>query len=370
MTTEDRRKQIGAVESRAMSLTRIRVKNRAQIDSIDDKLVSLLEERMSLVKEIGEAKKRSDTAIYCPAREKEILTRLCRHKGLLGKKAIEAIFLEIFAASRSLEHSERVAFLGPVGSFTHQAAESRFGATGDYLCMQSIGAVFEAVESARAKYGVVPIYNNNSGLVGDTLRRLETSSLLIVGDMELPIHHCFAAKSEKLGAIKRIYSKDAAFEQCAAFLQGHSLENVERIPIESTAKAAKLASEDPEAAAICSHIAAQLLNLPIIFDNIQDSGENKTRFAILSDFVSEPSGSDTTSIIAQTQDKPGALFTLLKEFNDAKINLTQIESLPSKGDKRNSRFFIDFEGHRDDPKPSATLSKIKHYKWLGSYARS
>jgi chorismate mutase/prephenate dehydratase len=349
-----------------MSLSEIR----AQIDAIDDNLLALLEERMSLVKRIGEIKKMDCATIYRPAREKEILSRLASHKGLLSKAAIEAIFFEIFAVSRSLERSERVAFLGPIGSFTHQAAESRFGAMGDYLSMQSIGAVFKAVESLGAKYGVVPIYNNTSGLVGDTIERLENSPLLIVGDMEIAIHHCLAAKSEKLSAIERIYSKDAAFGQCGEFLRGHNLENIEHIPIESTAKAARLACEDDKSAAICSHIAAKLNRLPILFDNIQDSGENKTRFAILSDFSNQPSGGDVTTIIARTPNKPGALFALLKEFNDAKINLSQIESLPSRGDKRNSRFFIDFEGHKDDPKTQATLSKIKQYKWLGSYARS
>ncbi|MDR0665017.1 MAG: chorismate mutase [Helicobacteraceae bacterium] len=348
-----------------MSLTEIRTR----IDAIDDNLLTLLEERMGLVKLIGEIKKMDCANIYRPAREKEILSRLAKHKGLLSKAAIEAIFYEIFAVSRLLERSERVAFLGPVGSFTHQAAESRFGATSDYLSMQSIGAVFAAVESSGAKYGVVPIYNNTSGLVGDTIDRLEQSPVLIVGDMELAIHHCLAAKTDKLSAIERIYSKDAAFGQCGEFLRGYGLEHIEHIPIESTAKAARFASEDEKSAAICSHIAAKLNNLPILFDNIQDSGENKTRFAILSDFSNQPSGDDATSIIAQTPNKPGALFALLKEFNDARINLTQIESLPSRGDKRNSRFFIDFEGHKDDPKPSETLSRIKRYKWLGSYAR-
>ncbi|MDR1451331.1 MAG: chorismate mutase [Helicobacteraceae bacterium] len=343
---------------------------RAKIDEIDDQLLELLEKRMGLVQEIGAFKRENQAAIYRPAREREILKRLARRKGLLNEYAIEAIFQEIFAASRLLERSERIAFLGPIGSFTHQAAESRFGATGDYLRMQSIGAVFEAVESARAKYGVAPIYNNTSGLVGDTLERLATSDLLIVGDLEMKIRHCFASRAENLNRVKRIYSKDAAFGQCEAFLAGHDLGEIERAPIESTAKAAKLASQEEDAAAICSHIAAKLHNLPIMFDNIQDSGENATRFVILSDFVNPPSGDDTTSIIAQTPNKPGALFALLKEFNDAEINLTQIESLPSKGDKRHSRFFIDFEGHRDNPSASATLARIKQYKWLGSYARS
>ncbi|MDR1911056.1 MAG: chorismate mutase [Helicobacteraceae bacterium] len=350
-----------------MSLEEIR----KRIDAIDDKLWELLEARMSLVQEIGEIKKKERLTIYRPAREKEILSRLSARKGRLSQSAIEAIFLEIFAASRTLEFAERIAFLGPVGSFTHQAAESRFGANGDYLSMQSIGAVFDAAESKRAKYGVTPIYNNTSGLVGEAIDRLEKSSLLIVGDMELAIHHCFATKAQSLNAIDNIYSKDAAFGQCGAFLQGHALDGrVKMIPIESTAKAARLASEDEKSAAICSHIAAKLYNLPVMFDNIEDTGENTTRFAIISDFENPSSAQDKTTIIAQTPNKPGALFALLKAFKDANINLAQLESLPSKGDRISSRFFIDFEGHKDDPKIAETLSKIKNYKLLGSYARS
>ncbi|GHV05482.1 chorismate mutase [Campylobacterota bacterium] len=350
-----------------MNMSKIRL----QINAIDDQLLALLEERMELVRAIGEIKRQSGTAIYRPDREREILDRLGAHKGVLTKSAIEAIFLEIFAVSRHLELAEKIAFLGPVGSFSHQAAESRFGAFGEYLAMQTIAAVFNAVEAGRAKYGVVPIANNVSGLVGDTIDKLETSSLLIASDMELPIHHAFASRAESLNAIKRVYSKDVAFCQCRAFFAEHLLETLDYIPVESTTKAAQLASADHEAAAVCSHIAAKLHDLPVLFENIEDSGENRTRFAILSDFQNPASGKDKTTILAQTPNKAGALFLLLKEFNDAAINLTKLDSRPSKGDESRSQFFIDFDGHRDDPAVAAILERRKDtIKWLGSYAKT
>ncbi|MDR2905810.1 MAG: chorismate mutase [Helicobacteraceae bacterium] len=343
---------------------------RKKIDAIDDRILAALEDRMSLVKEIGAIKKKDSGTIYRPAREKEILSRLGAHKGLLARSAIEAIFREIFAASRQLEQEERVAFLGPEGSFSHQAAESRFGATSEYLPMQTIGAVFKAVESRRAKYGVAPISNNLSGLVGDTIDCLEKSDLLIVGDMELSIHHSFATKAEHLAKIKRVYSKDVAFGQCRAFFSDHNL-SVEMIPVESTAKAARLAADDAESAAICSVIAAKLNELPVMFENIEDSHDNRTRFAIVSDFHNSASRRDLTTILARTPHKPGALFALLKEFNDAQINLTMIESIPSHISKNQTLFFIDFEGHRDDPAIKAILDGRKNeIKWLGSYARN
>ena len=344
---------------------------RGQINTIDDQLVTLLEERMKLVVSVGQIKKTSGGAIYRPEREREILARVSAHTGLLSHAAVEAIFLEIFAASRQLELSERIAFLGPEGSFTHQAAESRFGAFGEYLSMVSIAAVFKAVESGRAKYGVVPIENNTNGVVGETLDALGNGTMVIVAEMMLPIHQAFASKAESLHDIKRIYSKDIAFGQCRSFFAEHMLEEVERVPVESTAKAAKLASEDDHSAAVCSHIAAKIHNLPLLFDNIEDSHTNKTRFVILSNYANAPTGKDKTTILAKTQHKPGALFNFLRDFNEAGINLTKIESRPSKGENFSSWFFIDFEGHRDDHAIAILLEKYKNeVKWLGSYAQT
>ncbi len=345
---------------------------RKKIDSIDDRLLQLLNERMEVVKEVGELKNRTKAPIYRPEREQEILNRLkAKNSGPLNDAAIEAIFLEIFAVSRNLERPERVAYLGPLGSFSHQAAESRFGGMSDYLSMNSISAVFKAVESGRAKYGVVPIENSIDGVVGETLDLLGRSPLLIVSELYMPIHHTFASLEENPQNIKRIYSKDVAFGQCRNFLREHGFDEIELIPVESTAKAAKLAAEQRESAAICSHIAAKLYNLPVLFENIEDMHTNKTRFIVISDFENEISGNDKTSILAKLKDEPGALVRFLEDFDKEKINLTKIESRPAASKEFSYWFYIDFEGHAKDEKVKKVMQKHKdEIKWLGSYVKA
>ncbi|BCD67543.1 prephenate dehydratase [Nitratiruptor sp. YY09-18] len=344
---------------------------RKQIDAIDDQLLELLNKRMEVVKAVGELKNRSKAPIYRPEREIEILNRLKKqNRGPLNDKAIEAIFLEIFAVSRNLERPERVAYLGPEGSFTHQAAESRFGAMSEYLPAHSIAAVFKSIEAERAKYGVVPIENSIDGVVGETLDLLGKSELKIVAEVYMPIHHSFASLEEDIKNIKKIYSKDIAFGQCRKFLQEHFLEDVELIPVESTAKAAMLASKEPKSAAICSNIAAKLYNIPVLFENIEDVHTNMTRFIVLSNFKNQPSGFDKTSILAKLEDKPGALVRFLQDFDKANINLTKIESRPAEDKDFNYWFYIDFDGHVDDANVQEVFKKHpKEIKWLGSYAK-
>lgn len=345
---------------------------RDQIDALDNQMLELLNKRMEIVKSVGEFKNKNGGAIYRPEREVEIIERLSsQNRGLLTKAGIEAIYLEIFAVSRNLELPEKVAYLGPEGSFTHQAAESRFGAMSDYLPMNSIRAVFKSLESKRAKYGVVPIENSRDGIVGETLDYLGESEMKIVAELTIPIHLSFGSKSEKLTDIKRIYSKDKGFGQCRNFLIEHGLEEIERIPVESTAKAAKLAAKDPESAAICSHIAAKLYNLPTMFENIEDVHTNKTRFIILSDFKNQQSSDDKTTILAKLENKPGSLVHFLNQFNDKGINLVKIESRPSmEDDDFSSWFYIDFDGHYDDKNVQDVLTRhAKEVKWLGSYVK-
>ncbi len=343
---------------------------RQQIDAIDDEILELLNKRMEVVKAVGELKNSSNAPIYRPEREIEILRRLkAKNQGPLNDSAIEAIFLEIFAVSRNLERPERVAYLGPEGSFTHQAAESRFGAMSEYLPTHSIPAVFKAVEAGQAKYGVVPIENSIDGVVGETLDLLGKSDLKIVAESYMPIHHSLASLEESIKNIKRIYSKDIAFGQCRNFLQEH-FEDVELIPVESTAKAAKLASKEPHSAAICSNIAAKLYNLPILFENIEDVHTNQTRFIVLSDFKNQKSGFDKTSILAKLKDRPGALVRFLEDFDKAHINLTKIESRPAEDKDFSYWFYIDFDGHIDDENVQQVLGRhIEEIKWLGSYAK-
>ncbi|MGL4631680.1 MAG: chorismate mutase, partial [Leadbetterella sp.] len=192
---------------------------RKEIDQVDDQLLGLLNARMQWVQKVGEVKHTTKSVIYRPEREKQILDRMKeQNQGPLDEKGLEAIFLEIFAAARNIELPERVAFLGPVGSFTHQAAESRFGAVAEYMTLPTIKAVFEAVETQRARYGVIPIENNQEGIVYETVDLLYDSNVNIVAELKIPVHFTFATECENPSNIKRIYSKDIAFRQCRGFL--------------------------------------------------------------------------------------------------------------------------------------------------------
>jgi len=351
---------------------------RDAIDSIDNEVLDLLNKRMKVVHRVGEIKHESGTAVYRPEREKEIIDRLTKQSedtdGDLNYGAIEAIFLEIFAVSRNLELPEAIAYLGPEGSFTHQAAESRFGGMSDYLSLNSIESVFKTLESKRAKFGVVPIENSRDGIVGETLDLLAKSSVKIVSELYMPIHVSFATKANKLEDITKIYSKDKGFGQCREFLSEHGFNDVEQIPVESTAKAAILAAEDENSAAICSHIAAKLYGVPTMFANIEDEHDNATRFVILSDFKNGISGNDKTSILVRLEDavKAGALVHFLQDFDEEEINLSKIESRPSK-DKEGGFdywFYIDFFGHIDEEKIQKVLAKhASEVTWLGSYVK-
>lgn len=350
---------------------------REAIDSIDNQILELLNKRMKVVERVGEIKHDTGAAVYRPEREKAIIERLANinidNHGLLNKNAIEAIYLEIFAVARNLELPERIAFLGPEGSFTHQAAESRFGAMSEYLSLSSIHAVFKTLESKRAKFGVVPIENSRDGIVGETLDYLAKSSVKIVAEIYMPIHMSFVTKMNKLEEIKKIYSKDKGFGQCRDFLLEHGFMNVEQIPVESTATAAILAAKEPNSAAICSHIAAKLYGVPTLFENIEDDPDNKTRFVILSDFKNAISEGDKTSMLVRLQDgvEAGSLVRFLEDFNNQKINLSKIESRPSR-DKTGFGywFFIDFYGHIDEEKvQKAILNHVDEVTWLGSYVK-
>jgi len=344
-------------------------KLRDKIDSIDDTILKLLEERMKIVKNVGELKHKSGGAIYRPEREQEILERLKKNKkNDINDEAIEAVYLEIFAASRNLELPERVAYLGPKGSFTHQAAQSRFGAYADYLSLNTIEAIFKILENKEAKYGVVPIENNTDGIVGITLDCLGKYNSKIVAEFIMDIHHSFASLNDSLGGIKRIYSHPQGYNQCRQFLEEYMLLDLEFIPTRSTAEAAKMSLKDPASAAICSKIGAKMYKLPILFDKIEDNLANKTRFLILSDFKNKKAKKNKTSILAKTKDEPGSLVKFLKKFEQEKVNLTKIESRPLKNSSFETVFYLDFEGYIDDEKVQNVLRGDYEIKWLGSYS--
>ena len=341
---------------------------REKIDSIDDTLLALFNERMELVHQVGELKNTTGAPIYRPEREQAILNRLKeQNRGKLTNSAIDALFLELFAVARNLELPEAVAYLGPEASFTHQAAESKFGAMSRYLPISSIQGVFREVKKGTAKFGVVPIENSSNGIVSDTINGLDEYDLKIIAEVVIDVHLSFATMAEDIKEVEKIYSKDIAFGQCRKFLTDLGLDEKELIPVESTAKAAKLASDDPKSAAICPSVAAKMYNLPILFENIEDDANNRTRFFIISDFENAPSGNDKTSILVRLPNKPGALVEFLNDFEEAEVNLTKIKSHIVEGE---SIFFIEFNGHKDDPKIQPILEKHKDaIKVLGSYVK-
>ena len=344
---------------------------RKNIDRIDDKLLDLYNERLKYVHEVGVLKNKTGASIYRPEREQEILDRLKKRNkemgGMLTDKAIDALFLELFAVARNFELPERIAFLGPEASFTHQAAEMKFGAMSSYIPIHSIKGVFREVAKGQAKFGVVPIENSFNGIVSDTITCLSDYDLKIIAEVMVDIHHVLATKAENIKDIKRIYSKDIAFGQCSQFLSDTGLDMVEQIPVESTAKAAQMAAKDPNSAAICSEVAAKLYQLPMLFENIEDEGNNRTRFFIVSDFENAPSGRDKTTILVKLPNRPGALVDFLNDFKEAKIDLTKIKSHIVGGI---SIFFIEFDGHKEDEKIKRIFEKHKDsIKFLGSYVK-
>ncbi len=341
---------------------------REKIDQIDDKLLKLINERMEYVHQVGTLKNTQGAPIYRPEREQAILDRLkAQNDGKLTDSAIDALFLELFAVARNLELPERIAYLGPEASFTHQAAESRFGAMSAYLPIGSIRGVFREVEKGKAKFGVIPIENSSNGIVSDTIQCLSQYNLKIIAEVVVEIHLVLASTTDDLRKIKKIYSKDIAFGQCSQFLEDFGLDEVEQVPVESTAKAAKLALQTPDSAAICAGVAATMYSLPVLFENIEDDGGNKTRFFIISDFDNAPSGNDKTSILVKLPNEPGALVEFLLDFEKAEINLTKIKSHIVEG---SSIFFLEFNGHREDEKIKKIFEKHQtSIKLLGSYVK-
>lgn len=341
---------------------------RVEIDSIDDKLLELYNKRMEYVHQVGALKNTTGAPIYRPEREQSILNRLKKqNQGKLTNKAIDALFLEMFAVARNLERPEAIAYLGPEASFTHQAAESKFGAMSAYWPVGSIQGVFREVSRSSAKFGVIPIENSSNGIVSDTLNCLNDYDLKIIAEVFVAIHHTLATRCDAIKDIKKIYSKDIAFDQCHNFLQDFGLDEVELIPVESTAKAAKIAMMEEGAAAICADVAAKLYNLPILFENIEDCADNKTRFFIVSNFDNLPSGDDKTSMLVHLPNTPGSLVEFLNDFEKYNVNLTKIKSHIVEG---TSIFFIEFNGHQDDEAIANIIKKNKDFiKILGSYVK-
>lgn len=346
---------------------------RKKIDDLDERLVQLLNDRIKVALEIGELKNLESAEIYVPAREKAVLGRVTAlNKGPLKDRSLQAIYREVMSASIALERRVKIAYLGPPATFTHQAARSRFGGSVEYEPCETISGVFDSVEHKTADYGVVPIENSTEGAVTHTLDRLTDTSARICAEIFLPIsHHLMAICSQK--EIKRVYSNPQVFGQCRSWLLEHA-SGVEQIPISSTAKAAERAVSETGSGAIASALAAELYGLNLLQRDIQDLKGNTTRFFVLAKNYGAPTGKDKTSIVLGIRHKTGALHEALGVFREAELNMTKIESRPSKSKAWEYYFFVDIEGHADDVSVKRALEALSDHCMiltvLGAYPRS
>lgn len=346
---------------------------RQEIDRLDDDILRVLNERSKFVIEIGKLKKQSDSDanLHTPGRESEIVERLvAQNKGPFPNEAIRPVYREIMSASLSLEGPQKVAYFGPAATFTHLACIKQFGASAQYVPVNSIKDVFDEVERGRANFGVVPIENSTEGVVNYTLDMFIDSNLLIYGEVLLEVSHYLLSKSGKLDEVKKIYSHPQPIAQCRHWLETN-LPAVPVAEVTSTARAAEICAGDPSAAAIASELAAQLYGLSILKARIEDNPNNFTRFLVLSKKPPERTGRDKTSVMLSVKDKVGALYDLLRPFASHGLNMTKIESRPSRRKAWEYIFFVDVEGHIEQEPVKKALEEIKgrclFMKVLGSY---
>jgi chorismate mutase/prephenate dehydratase len=346
-------------------------KLRKKIDAIDDEIISLLSRRAEVVIEVGNIKRAQKSRFYKPDRERQILERLTsQNKGLFPNDALKAIYREILSASVSLEEPLKVSCLGPLATYTHLAALRHFGSSAAFLPVDSIKQVFENVETGKAEYGVVPIENSNEGVVSHTLDMFVDSELQVVAEIILEISHNLLSRQIDRAKIKKIYSHPQGLAQCRGWLEAN-MPGVPAAESTSTARAAELAAKEPLSAAIAGEIAARMYDLNILERNIQDNRKNVTRFLVISKEFPQRTGNDKTSVMFSIKHKPGALYEVLLPFKRAKINLTKIESRPSKRKAWEYIFFVDMEGHIGDRKIRKAIDSLKenclYLKILGSY---
>jgi chorismate mutase/prephenate dehydratase len=346
---------------------------RKEIDRIDDEILRLLNERSKSVIEIGKLKKQkdADANLHTPAREAAIIDRLMRQsQGPFPTEAIRSVYREIMSASLSLEGPQKVAYLGPRATFTHMACMQKFGSSAQYVPVNSIKDVFSEVERGRAHFGVVPIENTTEGVVNHTLDMFIDSNLLIYGEVLQEVSHHLLSKSGVLDDVKKIYSHPHAIAQCRHWLETN-LPHVPVSEVASTARAAEICVDDPSAGAIASELAAQLYGLKVIRSRIEDNMNNFTRFLVLSQKPPERTGKDKTSLMLSVKDKVGALYDLLRPFASHGLNMTKIESRPSRRKAWEYIFFVDVEGHMEEERVKKAIEEIKgrclFMKVLGSY---
>jgi chorismate mutase / prephenate dehydratase len=344
---------------------------RNKIDKIDKEILELLSQRAAITLSIGKIKTENSKTIFSPVREADVYRNVLTHnKGPLSKESIKAIYSEIMSGSLSLQTRLKIAYLGPEATFTHIAALKRFGKSLDYIECASISDVFTEVERKRASYGVVPIENSTEGAVNHTLDMFVDSDLKICSECYLPIEHNLMVKFKSHRAIKNIYSRYEVFAQCRIWLE-KNLPGAKLVSCASTTEAAIAVAGKKADAAIGSSLAAEKYKLHIVARSIEDSPHNITRFLVIGKQDVKRTGNDKTSILFSMKDKAGALHDVLVPFKKTKVNLTKIESRPSKKRAWKYYFFIDMQGHISDKKIISSIGYLRKHtsliKILGSY---
>lgn len=363
-----RRRQVGQGEDSIQ-------KQRKKIDRIDEKILELLNERAQAAIEIGRAKEAGSSAVFAASRELDIFERLEeRNPGPFPSEAVRTVFREIISVSYSLEKGMKVAYLGPAATYTHQAAIQQFGRMVEFIPATTIADIFDVVASGRAAYGVVPVENSNEGIVSHTLDLFVESPLTISAEIHVPIHHDLLSVSGDLSKIEAVHSHPQPLAQCRHWLE-LNLPNTPQHTTHSTAQSAERARLDGSIAAIASPVCADMYSLKVVRSGIQDNRENTTRFLVISKSAAKPSQRDVTSLLFSIKrDQVGALYHALEPFQRHGVNLTRIESRPTRSRAWEYVFFADFEGHRDDPEVAAALSELTpncdFVKVLGSYPRA
>lgn len=347
---------------------------RKQIDSLDEKLINLLNERAQVVVDIGKAKRADGvTPIYAPDRERIVMEQIRRwNKGPLPHVCLEGIWRELMSGSFALEKPLRIGYLGPAGSHSHLAAKRKFGSSVEYDPVDDIHGIFEEVERGHVDLGLVPIENSIVGSIGETHDAFVDAKVKVCAEVVLHVHHNLLSNCPP-EAIKKIYSKPVALGQCRNWLN-LQLKHAEKIGTTSTSKAAEMASQEEGAAAVGSTLAAELYNLQVTFANIEDNPRTVTRFFVIGDYDVKPTGDDKTAIMFTTEHRAGALTSVLNVLRDHGINMTHIDKRPSKRVNWEYVFFVDVLGHATEPQLAAAMEDARqhclHLTVLGSFPRA
>jgi len=346
---------------------------RQKIDDVDEEIINFINKRTEFVLEVGRQKSKTKDSFYAPHREKIIIDRVKElNPGPFPSSILEVIYKEIMSACRALEKPTTVAYLGPEGSFGHVASIKNFGSSATYIPIQHQMDIFIEVESGRADYGVVAIENTTEGVVRETRDMFFKSDLQICSEILLPISHNLLSNSP-IEEVKRIYSHRQAFPQCREWLR-NNLRHVEQLAVSSTSEAAKKASEEEGVTAIASKLAAEIHGVNILVENIADDRHNTTRFFVIGKHTSGRSGNDRTSAMFSVKDKVGALWEVLGVFVKYELNLSKLESRPSRTKAWEYVFFVDVDGHLEDEIVKKAFDEVSDeclsMKILGSYPKA